>query len=221
MIRKSKSIAVLGLGKYGRSLAEALYQLGAETLVADKDEEIVHEFSAKATQAVVADLTNEEEVLALGLKDMDVVVTAMGSNMAASIMCVSVAKEQEVPLVIAKAPTRRAASILKKIGADRIIDPEAESGKRSARILTSSSVLDFFEIDDNLDILELRPQPEWIGKDLVQLELRSKYGINVIAMKKEGGKWEYLDPRREITEDVHLLAAVENRDGHIFAYRFS
>ena len=220
MSKKSRSIAVLGLGKYGRSLAESLYRLGAEVLVADIDEDMVREFGAKATQAVVADLTNEEEVLALGLKDMDVVVSAMGSNMAASIMCVAVAKEQGVPLVVAKAPTARAASILKKIGADRVIDPEAESGKRSARVLTSSSVLDFFEIDESLDIVELALQPEWVGQTLVRLELRTKYGINVIAMKKNGGKWKYVDPKRELTQDMHLLAAVENRDGHLFAGRF-
>ncbi|MBO5999389.1 MAG: TrkA family potassium uptake protein [Lachnospiraceae bacterium] len=220
MSRKNKSIAVLGLGKYGRSLADALYQMGADVLVADINEEVIRDFSDKSTQAVVADLANEEEVLSLGLQDMDVVVVAMGSSMAASIMCIAVAKEQEVPLVVAKAPTARAGVIFKKVGADRVIDPETESGKRSARILLSSSVLDFFEIDDNLDIVEIRVQPEWIGKDLVELKLRSRYGINVIAIKDAGGKWKYLDPDQQLTEDCSLLAAVENRDGHLFADKF-
>ena len=220
MSRKNKSIAVLGLGKYGRSLADALYKMGADVTVADIDEEIIRDFSSRSTQAVVADLTNEEEVLALGLKDMDVVVIAMGSNLSASIMCIAVAKEQEVPLVVAKAPTQRAGSIFKKVGADRVIDPETESGKRSARILLSSSVLDFFEIDDNLDIVEIRVQPEWIGKNLIELHLRRHYGINVIALKKGGGKWKYIDPNQQLTEDCSLLAAVENRDGHLFADKF-
>ena len=218
---QQKSIAVLGLGKFGKSLAAALYEMGADVLIADYREDVVRECAAQATVAVTADLENEEEVNALGLKDMDVVVSAMGSNLAASIMCVAVAKEQGVPLVIAKARTQRVAAILKKVGADRVIDPEAESGRRSARVLMSSSVVDFFEVDGNLEIMEIEPKEDWIGKNLVQLNLRKRFGTNVIAIKQEGEKWHYVDPSQELQEKCRLLVAVQNKDAHLFAHKFN
>ncbi|MCR4685939.1 MAG: NAD-binding protein, partial [Lachnospiraceae bacterium] len=128
-----KSVAVLGLGKYGKSLSENLYKNGADVLAVDCNEDLIDEFSDKCTSAVCANLANEEEVLALDLKEMDIVVVAMGGNLAASIMSVTVAKEQGVPVVVAKASTDRMASILLKVGADKIIDPEGEGGMRSAR----------------------------------------------------------------------------------------
>ena len=108
-----KSIAVLGLGKYGRSLAENLYRMGADVIAVDANEKLIEEFSDKCTSAVCADLTDEDAVLALGLKNMDMVVVSMGGNLAASIMSVTVAKEQGVPVVIAKATTTRMEKILK------------------------------------------------------------------------------------------------------------
>lgn len=102
-----KSVAVLGLGKYGRSLAKNLYKLGVDVLVADADENVVSEFTAYSTAAICADLSNEEEVLQLKLENMDVVITAMGSNLEASIICISVAKEKGVPFVGAKVNSAR------------------------------------------------------------------------------------------------------------------
>ena len=155
-----KSIAVLGLGKYGRSLAENLYKMGADVLAVDIKEELINEISDKCTSAVCADLTNEEEVSALGLANMDIVISAMGRNLAASIMSVAVAKDQGVPFVVAKTSTDRMASILTKVGADKIIDPEEEGGLRSARILMSASFMDFFEIDENMYMIEMKPKRE-------------------------------------------------------------
>ena len=169
-----KSIAVLGLGKYGRSLARNLYNLGADVLAVDSDPDVVAEFTANSTSSIKANLNNEDEVLALGLKNMDIVVTAMGSNLAASIMCVSVAKEQGVPLVIAKSDSNRMASILKKVGADRVIDPEEEGGARSARILVSSYLNECFKLDENLNLLEMVPMSEWVGHSLNELDLRKQ-----------------------------------------------
>ncbi len=128
---------------------------------------------------VCADLADEDEVMSLGLKDMDIVVTAMGNNLAASIMSVTVAKEQGVPLVVAKASSDRMAAILKKVGADRIIDPEGEGGGRSARILMSSVFKDFYELDENMCLIEMLPKKEWVGKNLEELDLRKKMELNI------------------------------------------
>ena len=129
----SKSFAVLGLGKFGRSLAENLYSLGMDLMVVDRDPERIREFSSKSTVAVCANLENEEEIQALDLKHMDMVVVCMGTSLAPSVMCVLEAKNQGVPFVMAKALSTQMGTILKKVGADQVINPEAESGVRVAR----------------------------------------------------------------------------------------
>ena len=207
----SKSVAVLGLGKYGRSLAEHLYDLGVDVLAVDKNRELIDDIADKCTSAICTNLTDEAAVMALDLKDMDIVVTAMGGNLAASIMVVSVAKEQGVPIVVAKTSSERMGSILKKVGADKVIDPEGEGGERSARILRSMSFKDFFRFDDNMCMIEMDPKSEWIGKTLVDLELRQTQKLNVIATKKKGGLWHFIDPNVPMTEDMQLLIAMEKK----------
>lgn len=207
-----KSIAVLGLGKYGRSLVENLYKMGADVLAVDAKEEIVNEISDRCTYAICADLTNEEEVIALGLKNMDIVITAMGRNLAASIMSVAVAKEQGVKLVVSKASTDRMATILTKVGADKILDPEEEGGVRSARILMSSLFRDFFEIDENMYMIEMQPKKEWVGKNLMELELRKNLNLNVLAVKEKGEKWSFVDPKKAFSDTCTILIVMEKKD---------
>lgn len=207
-----KSIAVLGLGKYGKSLVEKLYKMGADVMAVDSDEEAVREIAGKCTSGICANLENEREVAALGLKNMDIVVSAIGHNLAASITSVSVAKEQGVPLVIAKSSSDHMTSILKKVGADRIIDPEGEGGMRLARILISSSFKDFYEIDENMYVIETQAKKEWVGKNLIELELRKSMGVNIIAYKEPDHHWHFVDPKRKITADSVFLIAMERKD---------
>ena len=206
-----QSVAVLGLGKYGKSIAESLYEMGAEVLVADKNEEVVREFANKSTAAICADLSNEDEVLALDLKNMDIVITAMGRNLSSSIMAVAVAKEQGVPLVVAKTSSDRMSSILRKVGADKILDPEYEGGIRSAHIL-SSRLLDYMELDNNFCIAEVQARKSWIGKNLIELNLRKSYNLNVVAVKEHGGEWSFADPSIEVKEENIFLVAMEKKD---------
>ena len=208
----SLSIAVLGLGKYGRSLAKNLYEFGADVLVADQDPDLVKDFSANATVAVCADLTDEKELRELGLRNMDVVAVTMGTSLAASIMAVMVAKEEGVPFVLAKSTSDRMTAILKKIGADRVIDPEDESGLRSARILISPTVLDYFDVGGNLCMIEMKPREKWIGKSIRQLDLRRQHGLNVVALKEHGKDWTFVDPNLEITENTRLLTVLEREN---------
>lgn len=206
-----KSVAVLGLGKYGKSLAENLYMMGADVLAVDKDKELIKEFAGKCTSAVCANLENEDEVEALGLKNMDIVVCATG-NLAAAIMSVAVAKEKGVPLIVAKTSSDRMSSILLKIGVDKILDPEGEGGMRSARILLSKSFKDFLEIDSNMYIVEMYVKDEWIGKNLIELELRKKHRMNVIAVRKKDQKWGFSSPSEPLEKDMVLLIAMEKKD---------
>ena len=210
-----KTIAVLGLGKYGISLAKCMYDMGADVLVVDKDHERLKEMEGYCTASVCADLANEDEVEMLGLKNMDIVAVAMGGNLSASIMSVAVAKEQNVPLIVAKSSSDRMSSILKKIGADKVIVPEEYGGEQSARILASNTFLDYFQVDENLCMVDMLPLPKWVGKNMVELNLRKNYKVNVIAVKNGNtGHWKILDPNEPLDANNELLAVLERDDLH-------
>ncbi|SEB04904.1 trk system potassium uptake protein TrkA [Pseudobutyrivibrio sp. ACV-2] len=205
-----KTIAVLGLGKYGISLAKSMYEMGADVLVVDNDHDKLKDIEGYCTAAVCADLTNEDEVEMLGLKNVDIVAVAMAGNLSASIMSVAVAKELKVPLIVAKSSSDRMTSILKKIGADKVIVPEEYGGEQSARILASDTFLDYFEVDENLCMVEMLPLPKWVGKNMVELNLRKNYKINVIAYKNHStGHWKILDPVEPLAADNELLIVLE------------
>ena len=210
-----KTIAVLGLGKYGISLARSMYDMGADVLVVDNDPDKLKDMDGYCTASVCADLTNEDEVEMLGLKNMDIVAVAMAGNLSASIMSVAVAKELKVPLIVAKSSSDRMTSILKKIGADKVIVPEEYGGEQSARILASDTFLDYFKVDENLCMVEMLPLPNWVGKNMVELNLRKNYKINVIAYKNhENGHWKILDPTEPLLPDSELLIVLERDELH-------
>ncbi|SEK94392.1 trk system potassium uptake protein TrkA [Pseudobutyrivibrio ruminis] len=208
-----KSIAVLGLGKYGASLAKNMYEMGADVLIVDQDQDKLKELNGFCTAAVCADITNEDEVISLGLKNMDIVAVAMAGNLAASIMAVAVAKEQGVPLIVAKSSSDRMTSILKKIGANKVIVPEEYGGEQSARILSSDTFLDYFKVDGNLCMIEINPLQKWVGKNMMELNVRKNYNANVIALKR-GSSWKILDPAEALNADDLLLIVVERKDLH-------
>ncbi|SOC06273.1 potassium channel family protein [Pseudobutyrivibrio ruminis] len=208
-----KSIAVLGLGKYGASLAKNMYEMGADVLIVDQDQDKLKELNGFCTAAVCADITNEDEVISLGLKNMDIVAVAMAGNLAASIMAVAVAKEQGVPLIVAKSSSDRMTSILKKIGANKVIVPEEYGGEQSARILSSDTFLDYFKVDGNLCMIEINPLQKWVGKNMMELNVRKNYNANVIALKR-GSSWKILNPAEALNADDLLLIVVERKDLH-------
>ncbi|MCR4998320.1 MAG: TrkA family potassium uptake protein [Lachnospiraceae bacterium] len=210
-----KTIAVLGLGKYGSSLAKSMYEMGSDVLVVDQNPDKLKDMKDFCTSAVCADLTNEDEVALLGLKNMDIVAVCMAGNLAASIMSVAVAKELKVPLIVAKSASDRMTSILKRIGATKVIVPEENGGEQSARILTSENFLDYFKVDENLCMVEMLPMAKWVGKNMVQLNVRKNYGANVIASKSPSGNhWEILDPEMPLKADDQLLIVVERENLH-------
>ncbi len=207
----SRSVAVLGLGKFGSSLAESLYSLGMDLMVVDRNPERIRDFVSKSTIAVCANLENEDEIQQLDLKHMDMVVVCMGTSLAPSVMCVMEAKNQGVPFVMAKALSEQMGTILKKVGADQVINPEAESAMRTARALASPTILDLFDVGENLCMIEMVPEKKWVGKTLLELDLRQKRGINVVAMKEPGSTWSYLDAHSPIRENATLLVVLEKK----------
>jgi K+ transport systems, NAD-binding component len=209
-----KSIAVFGIGRFGKSLALGLADMGVDVMVVDNNAEDIEKISDKVTYAIEANLTNADAIQALGLDDIDAVVVAMGSDLQASIMSVMISKEMGVPFVMAKASDERMGAILTKVGADRIIYPEEESGFRTASVLASESFLDYFDIAENLCVLEMKPKKEWIGKSLLELNLRGKYKMNVIAVKDQSGTRASVDPNQPLDADSDLFVVLEKKDLH-------
>lgn len=179
-----KQFAVIGCGRFGSSVAETLYELGHEVLAIDINEERVHEISDRVTCAVQADVSDEKVLIELGIGNFDVVIVSIGSNYQASIMATLMAKELGVKKVIVKANDELHGKVLSKIGADRIIFPERDMGVRVAHNLVSSSILDFIELSHHYGILEIAALDEWADKTLKELRLPTKYGINVMAIKR-------------------------------------
>ena len=207
-----RTFAVLGLGRFGKKLAVSLYDMGEEVMAIDRNPELVEAVSSSVTYAIEADVSNADALKGVNIGEIDTVIVAMGSDLTASIMAVMVSKEQGVPHVIAKAADERMGEILKKVGADRIIFPEEDTGLRIARKLSSDSFLDFFDIDDNLCLVEIKPKPEWIGKNLIELQLRDKYRMNVVAIKDHSEMRSFIDPKRPLEDDTELLVIIEKDD---------
>ncbi len=208
----AKSIAVLGLGKYGRSLADSLYSMGMDTLVVDMDPELVRAYSDRSTTAITADLRNESEVKELGLKNMDAVIVCIGSSLEPSIMSVNVAKELGVPRVIAKVSSERMASILLRVGADNVINPEEEMGIRSARKLVSPSFLEYFELDKELCLVEVKVKERWIGKSMKELDFRKQYRANVVSVREDEVRWSFVDPDKPLRDNSVLLIMTDKKN---------
>ncbi len=180
-----KQFVVIGCGRFGSSIARTLYNLGHEVLAVDADEEKVQEIAEEVTHAVQADVTDENVLLELGIRNFDVVIVSIGSNYEASIMATLIAKELGVKRVIAKAHDVLHGKVLSKIGADKIIYPERDMGVRVAHNLVSSNILDFIELSSDYSILEITALDQWSGKTLKELGLPTRYGINVMAIKRD------------------------------------
>lgn len=179
-----KSFVVVGCGRFGAAIARTLFSLGNEVMAIDISEEIINEISDEVTHAVQADVMDETVLKDLGLRNFDVAVISIGSDLEASIMATLIAKELGIKKVIAKAQSELHGKVLYKIGADRVIFPERDMGIRVAHNLASTNILDFIELSPDFSILEVTALKEWEDKSLSQLKLSTKYGINVMAIKK-------------------------------------
>lgn len=181
---KNKQFVVIGLGRFGESVAKTLYGLGHDVLAVDMDEDLVQEISDSVTHAVQMDATDESALRTLGLRNFDVAVVTIGSNIQASVMVTLLVKDLGVKYIIAKGQSDLHAKVLYKIGADRVVLPEKDMGVRVAHNLVSASILDYIELSPDYSMMEMKALKEWDGKNINELKLRSKYGINVMAIKK-------------------------------------
>lgn len=207
-----KSFAVIGVGRFGSSVALSLMESGAEVLIVDNNAERVNDLADRVTCAITADVSDPEAMKNLGLSNMDAVVVAMAQELEASIMSVMLAKEQGVPVVIAKARNARMGDILQRVGADRIVYPEFESGIRTAKKLISSDFLEFFDLSENISLVEMLPKPSWVGHTLKELNLRRKYNVNVIAIKSNQEIVGTVNPDEPLKAENPILVTVDKKN---------
>lgn len=180
-----KSYIVIGLGRFGQTLARQLCMLGAEVLAMDVRSDLVQQVAEDVTHAVVGDAQDKEVLRALGARDFDCAIIAIGSDLAASVLTTMNLKELEVPYIICKAHDETHRRVLEKLGVDRVIIPEQENAQRLARSLNSHNVLDYIELSEDYGILEVPAPKSWIGKTLKELNVRAKLGVNIIAVESE------------------------------------
>ena len=205
MKKKKKTYAVFGLGRYGIAVAKELCDNGKEVLAVDIDQRIVNDAAAFLPICKCADVTDAEVISRLDIGSIDTVIVCMAGNLEASVMAVTLCKEAGVKKVIAKCGSEMHRKILLRVGADEVVFPENESGTRLAKNLLSDGFVDVIDLSSDVSLVELDVKPEWVGKTLVELNLRKKYGVNVIALRQAESLQINIDPLMKLTKEMQLV----------------
>jgi trk system potassium uptake protein TrkA len=204
--------AVLGLGRFGKTIVMTLAEAGFQIMAVDKEEEAVQAVADVATYAVKGDVTDPDMVRSLGLGNMDGVVIAIANNLEASVMATLLAKESGASYIVAKGENELHATILKKMGADKVIIPEQEMGVNVARNLVLGRFTDLIELSEDVSLIEMEMPASWIGKNLIELDLRNKYSVNVVAIKSDQKTDVTPDPKVAMEKEQTILISGRNED---------
>lgn len=205
MKKNKKSYAVFGLGKYGIAVAKELAENGADVIAVDMSEANVNQLADIIPVCKCADITDPAVIKQLGIANMDTVIISMARNLEASVLAVMLCKEAGVPTVIAKCANEMHYKILMRVGADKVVFPEIESGARLAKNILSSGFIDVMDLSDEMSIVEMDIKPEWIGKTLVELNLRKKYSINIVAIRVGEELSINIDPQMQLNEKMTFV----------------
>ena len=204
-MKVKKTYAVFGLGRYGIAVARELMENGMEVIAVDVHQSIVNDAAAYLPVCKCADVTDAEVISRLGIGSIDTVIVCMAGNLEASVMAVTLCKEAGVKTVIAKCANEMHQKILRRVGADQVVFPEKESGIRLAKNLLSSGFIDMISLSKDVSMVEINVKEEWIGKNLIELSLRRKYGFNIVAIKKGDRVNVDIHPEQVIDEDTSLI----------------
>jgi trk system potassium uptake protein TrkA len=215
-----KTFGIIGLGRFGSSIARTLHQLGYPTIVIDNNEKLINAIKDHATYAKVLDSTDKEALKESGILNADLIIVSIGRAIRASIMTVLTLKELGAKFVIAKAHSDEQGKILEKLGADKVVYPERDAGIRLANQLTSSDILEFMEISPDYQVNEVDAHKEFIGKMLAQLELRSKHKIIVLAVRRNGESIIIPPATQLIEKGDTLVVLAKNEEMKSFLSRF-
>ena len=209
-MKNNKQFAVIGLGRFGRAVVETLASNGYDVMCCDKNMEAVKQMEHIATDAMQLDVMNEDAMQYIGLNNYDVVIISIGESLEASIMATMYAKESGVKTVIAKAKGVVQKKLLEKVGADKVLMPERDSGRRLAISLVTSNVFDYITVSDKFGIAEIGVVDKWVNKTLREANIRADYGINVVAIKRNSDVIVSPTPNTEILKTDTLVVIGEN-----------
>ncbi|MBE7101087.1 MAG: TrkA family potassium uptake protein [Clostridiales bacterium] len=204
-MKAKKTYAVFGLGRYGAAVARELVENGMEVIAVDSEQKIVNDAAAYLPICKCADVSDAEVISRLGIGSVDTVIVCMASNLGASVMAVTLCKQAGVKTVIAKCANEMQQKILLRVGADQVVFPENESGIRLAKNLLSSGFIDMISLSKDVSIVEIDVKKEWLGKNLVELNLRKKHGINVVAIKKGEIVSVDINPEQKLDQETTLI----------------
>ena len=207
-----KSYAVFGLGRYGTAVAKELVDNGMEVLAIDLDQKIVNDAAAFLPVCKCSDVTDAEVISRLGIADIDTVIVCMADNLEGSVMAVTLCKEAGVKTVLAKCANEMHQKILLRVGADQVVFPENESGIRLAKNLLSSGFIDMISLSRDVSMVEIDVKNEWIGKNLIELNLRKKYGFNIVAIKQGEDVNVNIRPEQALDGDMKLIVIANTSD---------
>lgn len=200
-----KQFTVLGLGRFGKSVAQTLFELGHEVIVVDINEDNINDIEEEVTHGLIGDTTHEDVLLAAGVKEVDGVIIAI-TDFETSIMTSLLCKELEVENIIAKAKDDKHAKILEKIGVDNVVVPEKDMGRKLAHNIATKNVVDIFTLSSNYEIIEIITPKSWEGSTIAQLDIRKKYGLNILGINR--GEEEFIgnpSPSTDIKENDRLI----------------
>lgn len=206
---QKKTYAVLGLGRYGKAVARELVENGLEVIAVDTSLKNVNDAAAYIPVCKCADITDSEVINRLGIGNVDVAIVCITSNLEASVLAITLCKEAGVPTVIAKCANEMHQKILLKVGADYVVFPEQESGVRLAKNLLTSGFIDMIAISEDISVVEIDVKKEWIGKNLIELNLRKKYGINIMAIKKDKKVNMNINPEQVLDSEMTLIVIAD------------
>ena len=206
-----KSVLLIGLGNFGMLIAKKVHELGHQVLAIDKDEERVNEALQYVTNALIGDSTNRSFLASLGINNFDVCIETIGNDFQSSLETTSLLKELGGKMVVSRANREVQAKFLLRNGADEVVNPEKQIAKWTAIRYTSDHILDYIKLDDNHAIFEVTIPDEWIGKRVKELNIRQKYGINIMAVKKNGDMNLAISPDTIFENDQSLLVLGEHK----------
>jgi trk system potassium uptake protein TrkA len=214
--QKSDNVVVIGLGRFGGQVAEALATMGHEVLGIDSDARIVQEWSDRLTQVVQADATDTDTLRQLGVQDFPRAVVGIGTHLEGSVLTVLTLAELGVPEIWAKASSVKHGKILSAVGARHVIYPEAAMGERVAHLITGK-MMDYIEFDDGFAIAKVRAPREAVGRTLADIGLRSKWGVTVVGTKMPGEDFAYAKPETVVPSGCILIVAGDTSKVELFA----
>lgn len=209
---KRKTIGIIGLGRFGGTLAKQVAALGHEVVGIDIEETLVQKLAPYLTHSIVGDFSDEDTIRQLNLQELDVVVIAIGDNLKAKLLSAMVLKELHTPYIVAKASTTMESKLLERVGADLIIFPEMDMAERVAQMLTRENIVDYFQLSQYIGLVEMGIPQFMVGHTLVELDIRKHYNVNIVAVKRDKNVIAPPNPNNPLQDDDMLIVIGRNED---------